>query len=55
MTERTIHVASGKHLMSPLIEVGDGKETEGDHFPLAWNGKPVAVSPVKARLLAAKA
>ena len=55
MTERTVHVASGKHLMSPLIEVGDGERLEGDHFPLTWNGKAVPVAPVKARLLAAKA
>jgi ectoine hydroxylase-related dioxygenase (phytanoyl-CoA dioxygenase family) len=39
MTDETRFVASGEHVMKPLVEVADGEVMRGEHFPQVW---PVA-------------
>lgn len=53
MTEKTCFVASGNHLMKPYIEVADGEQLKGEHFPLVWDGKQAHPAPaVRAKALA---
>jgi hypothetical protein len=33
MTQDTRYVASGEHVMKPLVTVADGEKLEGDAFP----------------------
>jgi len=42
MTEETHYVASGDHVMKPLVEVADGQKMEGLHFPLVWSRENAA-------------
>jgi phytanoyl-CoA hydroxylase len=52
MTEKTVYVASGGHLMKPFVEVADGAMLQGEHFPLVWDKKPVPVPPIKPKAVA---
>ncbi|MCW8133840.1 MAG: phytanoyl-CoA dioxygenase family protein [Planctomycetota bacterium] len=53
MTERTCFVASGNHIMKPFIEVADGAQLKGEHFPLVWDGaKAVPAPAVRAKAAA---
>ena len=36
MTQDTLYVASGNHIMKPFVEVGDGQKLRGVHFPQVW-------------------
>jgi phytanoyl-CoA hydroxylase len=36
MTDETRFVASGEHVMKPFVEVGDGEEMAGAHFPVVY-------------------
>ena len=37
MTEQTRYLATGNHLMKPLVTVAAGAKLAGDHFPLVWS------------------
>jgi len=54
MTEKTCYVNAHQkgHPMQPLVEVPENTQLRGDYFPLAWNGKPVAVKSVDSRTVA---
>jgi phytanoyl-CoA hydroxylase len=36
MTQDTVYVASGNHIMKPFVKVQDGEKLQGDHFPQVW-------------------
>ena len=36
MTQDTVYVASGNHIMKPYVEVTDGQKLQGAHFPQVW-------------------
>ncbi len=36
MTNETRFVASGEHVMKPFVEVGDGEQMQGEHFPQVY-------------------
>lgn len=36
MTDETVFVASGDHVMKPFVEVGDGEVMAGEHFPVVY-------------------
>jgi phytanoyl-CoA hydroxylase len=36
MTQDTVYVASGNHIMKPFVEVRDGEKLVGEHFPQVW-------------------
>ena len=43
MTEETRYDANGNHVMKPFVEVADGEQFAGGHFPLVWdNGQAVS-------------
>lgn len=36
MTQETVYVESGNHIMKPFITVEDGQMLQGEHFPQVW-------------------
>jgi phytanoyl-CoA hydroxylase len=36
MTQDTVYVAAGNHIMKPFVEVADGQKLEGRRFPQVW-------------------
>jgi phytanoyl-CoA hydroxylase len=36
MTQDTVYIASGNHIMKPFVEVADGQQLQGAHFPKVW-------------------
>ena len=36
MTQDTVYVASGNHIMKPFVEVANGQKLQGTHFPQVW-------------------
>jgi ectoine hydroxylase-related dioxygenase (phytanoyl-CoA dioxygenase family) len=36
MTQDTLFVASGQHVMKPFVEIADGEKMQGAHFPLVY-------------------
>jgi phytanoyl-CoA hydroxylase len=49
MTEKTVYVESGGHLMKPFVEVADGAMLQGEHFPLVWDKKPIPVPAIRSK------
>ncbi len=46
MTEKTVYVASGGHCMKKFVEVADGAQLQGEHFPLVWDKKAFTVPAI---------
>ena len=36
MTQDTVYIASGNHIMKPFVEVADGQKLQGAYFPQVW-------------------
>jgi ectoine hydroxylase-related dioxygenase (phytanoyl-CoA dioxygenase family) len=36
MTDRTLYLASGNHVMKPFVEIADGEVLQGEHFPVVY-------------------